>query len=108
MHIDQPEKKMDLQAPKCAWIGAKHFGATNKLNGIITGVRTEKGKFGTDFIVKIQPIGYVEELEMTVWGSNYNYLYNTFGPKSEMWLNREICITQTVDDDRKVRRVISA
>lgn len=98
---------MELQAPKRAWIGAKHFPAENILFGNITGVRTEKGKFGTDFIIQFKPLKSEEELEMTVWGMNYNYLYNTLGSNATGWIGKKISIEQKVDFDNKVRRIVS-
>jgi len=100
---------MELQAPKRAWIGAKHFDANNFVVGSVTGVRTEKGKFGTDFIVQIKPLSFLsaEEIEMTVWGMNYNYLYNTLGSNATNWIGKKICIEQKTDPDGKVRRIVT-
>ena len=96
---------MDLQPPKCVWVGAKDFGATNVIAGTIRGVRTEKGKFGLDFVVTFE-LDNGELRDMTVWGSNYNYLYNTCGKSSEGWVGKHVKITQHIENGQP-RRVIA-
>jgi len=96
---------MELEAPKAVWIAAKHFNAHGILTGTITRVRGEKGKYGTDYIVTInsQEAG---EVDMTMWGSNYNYLYNTHGHNPKNWEGKPISIIQTMHEG-KPRRVVS-
>lgn len=98
---------MELEAPKCPWIASKHFNANKVLIGTIAAVRAEKGKFGIDYIVEIKPLETLENVQMTVWGSNYNYLYNTYGNKPEMWVGKPIIVTEAHDENGKVRRVVS-
>jgi len=98
---------MELEAPKCPWIASKHFNANNVLSGTIAAVRAEKGKFGIDYIVEIKPIETLENVQMTVWGSNYNFLYNTYGNKPEQWIGKPIIVTETKDANGKPRRVVS-
>jgi len=106
MPYDQPEKTMQLEAPKSVWVAAKHFNAENIFAGTITGVRTEKGKYGTDYIVQIKPQDSNDTVEMTVWGSNYHYLYNTHGNNAEMWIGKPISIIQYMENG-KPRRVVT-
>lgn len=106
MPYDQPEIKMQLEAPKSVWIGSKHFNEQNICAGNITGVRTEKGKYGTDYILQIQPLESNDTIEMTVWGSNYHYLYNTHGNDATKWIGKPISIVQHMENG-KPRRVVT-
>jgi len=96
---------MQLEAPKAVWVAAKHFNAHNILAGTISAVRSEKGKYGNDIIVTILS-PEAGEVAMTVWGSNYNYLYNTHGPDATKWVGKPISIVQNIENG-KPRRVVT-
>jgi len=96
---------MELEAPKAVWVAAKHFDAMNLLVGTISRVRIEKGRFGNDYIVTINSPA-AGEVDMTMWGSNYNYLYNTHGNDASKWVGKPISIVQHIENG-KPRRVVS-
>ncbi len=57
---------------------------------LITGVTTKPGKFGRpDVILELDGANHVQ-CQMTVWGGNYNYLYNTLGNDRSKWLLRKV------------------
>lgn len=95
---------MELEAPKAVWVSAKHFNAENVLAGTIQAVRAEKGKYGLDYIVTIKSQEH-GELDMTVWGGNFNFLYNKYGSKSTDWVGKPISIVQHIENG-KPRRVV--
>lgn len=56
----------------------------------IVGVTTKPGKFGRpDVIIELDGENF-NQCQMTVWGGNYNYLYNTLGSDRKLWLKRKV------------------
>ncbi len=54
----------------------------------ITRVVTQPGKFGKKEVLLILN----DKEQVSIWGSNYVYLYNVFGANVSNWLNKPITI----------------
>ena len=79
----------DMPAPNIAWVTVTPTPTPYK----ITDVAFVAGKFGKrDTILVLSDPNTLATYRMTVWGPNYNWLYNSFGPKKEAWLGQTVGI----------------
>lgn len=48
----------------------------------------------------------VELIQMSIFGKNFNFLFNTLGPDSDMWLHKNIRLRQDINAKGKAVRTI--
>jgi hypothetical protein len=50
----------------------------------------------------------LELLQMSIYGKNFNFLYNTLGNESDDWIGKHIIFKQEVINGKNVRIITSA
>ena len=63
----------------------------------ISDTTAQPGKFG-----KVDVILILQDCKLSVWGHNYTYLYNTFGPHPKDWVGKDVMIWKMPDGKRWV------
>jgi len=65
----------------------------------ITRVYAQPGKMGRpDHLIDLD-----NEYRITVWGRNYQYLFNTFGRNSNDWIGKRITIWKNAEGHREIQ-----
>ena len=68
---------------------------------IISAVNAQPGKFGKkEYILELD-----YKTQVSIWGSNYLYLYNSFGNQTSDWIGKEITLHK---DGQTGYRVVTA
>lgn len=78
-----------MPAPEIPWVKV----TTTKTTYRIDDVAFVAGKFGKrDTILVLADPNSLLTYRMTVWGPNYIWLYNTYGPRKSNWIGKMISI----------------
>lgn len=79
----------DMPAPEIPWVKV----TPTKTRYRIRDVAFVAGKFGKrDTILVLADPSSLSTYRMTVWGGNYAWLYNTFGPNKADWIDKDISV----------------
>ncbi len=50
----------------------------------------------------------LELIQMSIYGKNFNYLYNVLGSDSDLWLKKQIVVKQEQINGKNVRTITNA
>lgn len=77
----------DMPTPEIPWVKVTEQPTTYEIQD----VTFVTGKYGKrDTVLNLRHKSSLMNYRLTVWGGNYNYLYNTFGANAANWVGKDI------------------